>query len=79
MCYLWLMKTDPAAALSLEALRNRHVALRLQALATGERVETALTVTGRRIARSLAILSHSHEEIAKSAHLLGTRHAADGP
>jgi hypothetical protein len=73
------MKTDPAAALSLEALRNRHVALRLQALATGERVETALTVTGRRIARSLAILSHSHEEIAKSAHLLGTRHAADGP
>jgi hypothetical protein len=36
-------------------------------------------VTQRRIARSLAILSHSHEEMAKSAHLLGTRHSTDAP
>jgi hypothetical protein len=75
------MKSDPStAALPLQVIRDRHVALRLEAIARGRSVENALTVTGRRIARSLAILSQSHEAMAKSAHLLGTgAHRTDGP
>jgi hypothetical protein len=81
LCYPGVMKDDPTTPASpLEVLRARHVALRLEAIARGRSAKYALTVTERRIARSLAILSQSYEAMAKSAHLLGTgAHHVHGP
>jgi len=69
------MTHDPSAMPTFEILRARHAALRLEAVTRRCNAADALTVTERRLVRSWALLSHSQEEMAKSADLLGRRGA----